>query len=43
MTFHKFADLYSKQLGNHLRNKNIPGNLVFKKLEKSWNFVSPEK
>ena len=48
MKLDKFADLYLKQLGNHTskNNEKIPGNLLNKTgkiMEKSWNFVSPEK
>ena len=46
MKLGKFADLYSKQLGNHfkimkkyLEITQKPGIIM----EKSWNFVSPEK
>ena len=45
MKLNKFAYLYSKPLGNHTLKimKKIPGNLLKKNLEKSWNFVSPKK
>ena len=44
MKLNNFTYLYSKPLGNHTLKitKKIPGNLL-KKLEKSWNFVSPKK
>ena len=40
MQLDKFADLYSKQLGNHTLKimKKIPGNLLLKNLEKSWKY-----
>ena len=45
MKLNKFAYLYSKPLGNHTLKimKKIPGNLLLKNLEISWNFVSPKK
>ena len=44
MKLNKFAYLYSKPLGNHtikIMKKYL--EIYFKKLEKSWNFVSLKK
>ena len=44
MKLDKFAYLYSKLLENHtLKMMKKYLEIYFKNLEKSWNFVSPEK
>ena len=43
MKVNKFSDLCSKQLGNDFKIMKKYLEIYFKNLEKSWNFVSPEK